>query len=64
MPYIQFESFDDFISEARCSKFVVGLQTEGRKMGGYKRSSRTLVKGPKSDGSSVMSYVFEHVLAV
>ena len=33
----------DFIPEPRCSKFAVGLQTEGRKMGGYKRSGRTLV---------------------
>ena len=34
MPYIQFESVGDFIPEPRCSKFAVGLQTEGRKMGG------------------------------
>ena len=40
MPYVQFESVDDFISELRCSKFAVGLQTEGRKMGG----ARGLVK--------------------
>ena len=34
MPYVQFESVGDFIPEPRCSKFAVGLQTEGRKMGG------------------------------
>ena len=33
MPYVQFELVGDFILEPRCSKFVVGLQTEGRKMG-------------------------------
>ena len=34
VPYVQFESVGDFISKPRCSKFVVGLQTRGRKMGG------------------------------
>ena len=34
MPYVQSESVDDFIPEPRCSKFTVGLQTRGRKMGG------------------------------
>ena len=38
VPYIQFESVGDFIPEPRCSKFVVGLQTEGRKMGGARGS--------------------------
>ena len=33
VPYVQFESVDDFIPEPRYLKFVVGLQTEGRKMG-------------------------------
>ena len=33
MPYVQFESVGDFIPKLMCSKFVVGLQTEGRKMG-------------------------------
>ena len=32
MPYVQFELVDDFIPEPRCSKFAVGLQTEGRKL--------------------------------
>ena len=34
MPYVQFESVSDFIPEPRCSKFAMGLQTKGRKMGG------------------------------
>ena len=33
MPYVQFESVGDIIPEPRCSKFAVGLQTRGRKMG-------------------------------
>ena len=33
VPYVQFESVDDFIPEPRCSKFAVGLQTRMRKMG-------------------------------
>ena len=33
VPYVQFESVGDFIPEPRCSKFAVGLQTEGKKMG-------------------------------
>ena len=54
VPYIQFESVDDFIPEPRYLKFAVGLQTEGRKMGGCKKSDRTLVWRSKSDGSSAM----------
>ena len=34
VPYVQFESVDDFIPEPRCSKFVMGLQTSGNKMEG------------------------------
>ena len=33
MPYVLFESVGDFIPEPRCSKFAVGLQTRGSKMG-------------------------------
>ena len=33
VPYVQFGSVDDFISKPRCSKFAVGLQTRGSKMG-------------------------------
>ena len=46
--YVQFESVGDFIPEPRCLKFAVGLQTEGRKMGG--------TRGPvglRSEGSRV-----------
>ena len=64
MPYVQFESVNDFIPEPRCSKFAVGLQTEGRKIGGYKRSDRTLVRRAESDGSPAMCYVFERVLDI
>ena len=62
--YVQFESVGDFIPEPRCSKFAVGLQTRKRKMGGYKRSGRTLIGRAKSDGSSAMCYVFKRVLEV
>ena len=48
MPYVQFESVGNFIPEPRCSKFAVGLQTEGRKMGG----ARDPV-GLRSEGSRV-----------
>ena len=34
VPYVQFESVGDFITEPRCSKFAVGLQTRRRKMEG------------------------------
>ena len=33
MPYVQFKSVGDFIPKPSCSKFTVGLQTEGEKMG-------------------------------
>ena len=33
VPYVQFESVGDFIPKPRCSKFAVGLQTRGSKMG-------------------------------
>ena len=51
VPYVQFESVGDFIPEPRCSKFVVGLQTRRRKMGG----TRGPVGRAKSDGSPAMS---------
>ena len=34
MPYVRFESVGDIILKPGCSKFAVGLQTDGRKMGG------------------------------
>ena len=33
VPYVQFQSVSDFIPEAGCSKFAVGLQTSGNKKG-------------------------------
>ena len=41
-----------------------GVTNEKEKDRGYKRSSRTLVRGADSDGSSAMCYVFECVLEV
>ena len=41
-----------------------GVTNEKEKDGGYKRSGWTLVRGAKSDRSSAMRYVFEHVLVV
>ena len=38
VPYVQFESVGDFISEPKCSKFAVVLQTRGSKMGGARGS--------------------------
>ena len=48
VPYVQFELVGDFIPEPRCSKFAVGLQMEGSKMGG----TRGLV-GLRTEGSRV-----------
>ena len=45
MPYVQFESVGDFIPEPRCSKFVVGLQTEGSKMGGARGPTELRTEG-------------------
>ena len=45
MPYVQFGSVGDFIPEPRCSKFAVGLQTEGRKMGGARGPVELWSKG-------------------
>ena len=64
MPYVQFESVGDFISEPRCSKVCSGVTNEKEKDVGYKRSGRTLVRGTESNGSSTMCYVFERVLMV
>ena len=63
MPYIQFESVDDFIPEPRCSKFVVGLQPSGNKMG-CQRSDQTQDRRVKSDGSSYVHRVLERMLCV
>ena len=45
MPYIQFESVGDFIPKPKCSKFAVGLQTEGRKIGVQEVRSDSGLKG-------------------
>ena len=47
MPYVQFESVDDFIPEPRCSKFIVGLQTRRRKIGGTRGPVGLRSKGPR-----------------
>ena len=51
MSYVQFESVDDFILEPRCSKFVVGLQTEERKMGGTRGPVGLWSKAPRVTGA-------------
>ena len=51
VPYDQFESVGDFIPERRCSKFDVGLQTEGRKMGGTRGLVGLWSEGPRVTGS-------------
>ena len=50
MPYVQFELVGDFIPEPRCSKFAVGLQTEGRKMGGTSGPVGLRSEGPRVTG--------------
>ena len=51
MPYVQFELAGDFIPEPRCSKFVVGLQTRGSKMGGIRGLVGLRAKGPRVMGA-------------
>ena len=51
MPYVKFESVGDFILEPRWSKFVVGLQTEGRKMGGTRGPTGLWSEGPRVTGA-------------
>ena len=53
MPFVQFESVGDFIPEPRCSKFAVGLQTEGRKMGGERGPVGHWSKGTRVTGASL-----------
>ena len=47
MPYVQFESVGDIIPKPRCSKFVVGLQTRRRKMGGTRGLVRLWLEEPR-----------------
>ena len=49
--YVQFESVGDFIPEPRCSKFVVGLQTRGSKMGGARGLVGLWTEGPREAGA-------------
>ena len=51
MPYVQFELVDDFIPKPRCSKFALGLQTSGSKMGGVRGPVRLWTKGPRVTGA-------------
>ena len=51
MPYVQFESVDDFIPELRCSKSAVGLQMEGSKMEGARGPVGLWSKGPRVMGA-------------
>ena len=45
VPYVQFESVGDFIPKPRSSKFDVGLQTRGSKMGVSEVRSYSRPKG-------------------
>ena len=51
MPYIQFQSVGDFISEPRCSKFAVGLQTRVSKTGGARGPVELWSEGPRVTGA-------------
>ena len=51
MPYILFELVSDFIPEPRCSKFVVGLQTRGSKMGGIRGPVELQTEGMRVTGA-------------
>ena len=51
VPYVQFESVDDFIPEPRCSKFAVGLQTRRRKMEGTGGPVGLWLEGPRATGA-------------
>ena len=51
MSYVQFGSVGDFIREPKCSKFVVGLQTEGTKMGDTRGSVGLWFEGPRVTGA-------------
>ena len=50
VPYVQFESIDDFIPKPRCSKFAVGLQMRS-KMGDIRGPVRLRTKGPRETGA-------------
>ena len=48
---VQFELIGDFIPEPRCSKFAVGLQMRGRKMGGARGLVGLRTEGPRVTGA-------------
>ena len=54
MSYVQFESVGDFIPEPRCSEFAVGLQIEGRKMGGTRGLVGLRSEGLRATGAAVV----------
>ena len=45
VPYVQFQSVNDFIPDLRCSKFVVRLQTSRNKKGVLKAWLDSELKG-------------------
>ena len=51
VPYVLCDSVGDFIPEPRCSKFVVGLQTRGRKMAGARGLVGLQSEGPRLTGA-------------
>ena len=51
MPYVQFKSVGNFIPKPRCSKFAVGLQMEGRKMGSARGPVGLRSEGPRVTGA-------------
>ena len=53
MPCVQFDSINNFIPEPRCSKFVVGLQTRRRKMGGTRGPVGLWSKVPRVTGAQL-----------
>ena len=51
VPYVQFKSLSDFISEPKCSKFAVGLQTRRGKTWNARGPVGLLTEGPRETGA-------------
>ena len=51
VPYVQFQSVGDFIPEPRCSKFAVGLQTNGNEKGDVEGPVGLWTEGPRVTGA-------------
>ena len=51
MFHVQSKSVGDFIPKPRCSKFAMGLQTRGSKMGGIRGPVGLRTKGPRVMGA-------------